>query len=116
MRVKADIGESSIARPAGALFGPPRGGFRRSLSLGRALPDPLGFPPYGLRVDLEPEFRGPILSIVPPSFGQTAVKSGAGTWSAWRGFAGRALCPDIGLIRGAPNAFHAEAEANRRSA
>src|SRR5712672_3690964 len=48
------------------------------------------------------EFPGPNLSIVPPSFGQTAVKSGAGTWSIWRRFAGRALCPDIGLITGAP--------------
>src|SRR5712672_4000570 len=48
------------------------------------------------------EFPGPNLSIVPPSFGQTAVKSGAGTWSIWRRFAGRALCLDIGLITGAP--------------
>jgi len=45
MRIKADIGESNIAaytRPAGTLFGPPRGGLRRSLSLGRALPGPVG--------------------------------------------------------------------------
>src|SRR3981189_1004211 len=48
------------------------------------------------------EFPRPILSIVPPSFGQTAVKCGAGSRRAGVNPPAARCAGDIGLSRGAP--------------